>query len=72
MDQSPNLELPYISPAQAQKHVTHNEALQILDVVIAIPTMLVRSQWPTTENVMCVYSVNVALQIQNGVDYTIA
>jgi len=26
-----NLELPYILPSQAQKHVTHNEALQRLD-----------------------------------------
>lgn len=28
-----NLELPYILPSQAQKHVTHNEALQRLDAV---------------------------------------
>ena len=27
------LSLPYIQPAQAQKHVTHNEALRILDAV---------------------------------------
>ncbi|MDF3415052.1 DUF2793 domain-containing protein [Sulfitobacter sp. M57] len=30
---SPTLSLPYIQPAQAQKHVTHNEALRILDAV---------------------------------------
>ena len=30
---SPRLSLPYIAPAQAQKHVTHNEALQQLDVL---------------------------------------
>ncbi|MCC5992820.1 MAG: DUF2793 domain-containing protein [Rhodobacteraceae bacterium] len=30
------LELPYIQPAQAQKHVTHNEALRILDVVVQL------------------------------------
>ncbi|MEP5731313.1 MAG: DUF2793 domain-containing protein [Sulfitobacter sp.] len=30
---SPLLSLPYIQPAQAQKHVTHNEALRILDAV---------------------------------------
>ena len=30
---SPKLSLPYIQPAQAQKHVTHNEALRILDAV---------------------------------------
>ncbi len=28
---SPRLDLPYISAAQAQKHVTHNEALRLLD-----------------------------------------
>ena len=30
---SPVLSLPYIQPAQAQKHVTHNEALRILDAI---------------------------------------
>ena len=32
-DTSSNLELPFILPSQAQKHVIHNEALQILDVL---------------------------------------
>ena len=32
-EQSPVLSMPYIQPAQAQKHVTHNEALRILDAV---------------------------------------
>jgi hypothetical protein len=32
-ENSPLLALPYIQPAQAQKHVTHNEALRILDGV---------------------------------------
>jgi len=32
-DISPRLKLPYIAPAQAQKHVTHNEALQRLDAL---------------------------------------
>lgn len=30
---SPVLSLPYIQPAQAQKHVTHNEALRVLDAI---------------------------------------
>jgi hypothetical protein len=30
---TPNLALPYILPSQAQKHVTHNEALQRLDAI---------------------------------------
>lgn len=34
MDSSSNLELPYILPAQAQKHVTHNEAIDQLDTLV--------------------------------------
>lgn len=30
---SPRLSLPYIAAAQAQKHVTHNEAVQQLDIL---------------------------------------
>jgi len=33
MEQSPNLRLPYLMPSQAQKHVTHNEALDIIDAL---------------------------------------
>lgn len=33
-DTSPVLSLPFILPSQAQKHVTHNEALEILDVLV--------------------------------------
>lgn len=35
-DASPRLRLPYLQPAQAQKHVTHNEALQRLDAVVQL------------------------------------
>ncbi|MCZ8178554.1 MAG: DUF2793 domain-containing protein [Rhizobium sp.] len=35
-DTSPNLTLPFILPAQAQKHVTHNEALQRLDALVQL------------------------------------
>ncbi len=35
-DQSPILQLPYILPAQAQKHVTHNEALRLLDILVQL------------------------------------
>lgn len=35
-DQSPILSLPYIQPAQAQKHVTHNEALRRLDALVQL------------------------------------
>jgi hypothetical protein len=36
MDQTPNLRLPYLMPAQAQKHVTHNEALRGLDAIVQV------------------------------------
>jgi len=32
-DTTVNLQMPYVLPSQAQKHVTHNEALQRLDAV---------------------------------------
>lgn len=35
-DETVNLSLPYILPSQAQKHVTHNEALQRLDAVVQL------------------------------------
>lgn len=35
-DTTTNLRLPYIMAAQAQKHVTHNEALRALDVVVQL------------------------------------
>lgn len=31
---SPRLGLPFLLPAQAQKHVTHNEALEALDILV--------------------------------------
>lgn len=36
MENTPNLALPYIQPAQAQKHVTHNEAIRALDAIVHI------------------------------------
>lgn len=36
MENSANLLLPYIMPSQAQKHVTHNEAIQALDALVQI------------------------------------
>lgn len=35
-EQSPNLSLPFIMPAQAQKHVTHNEAIERLDAIVQL------------------------------------
>lgn len=36
---SPRLSLPYLQPAQAQKHVTHNEALSRLDVLVQLTVL---------------------------------
>jgi hypothetical protein len=33
---SPRLDLPYLQPAQAQKHVTHNEAVMRLDALVQL------------------------------------
>lgn len=35
-DDTPNLALPYLAASQAQKHVTHNEALRMLDAVVQL------------------------------------
>ena len=39
MDTTPNLNLPYIAAAQAQKHVTHNEAIRALDAVVQLSVL---------------------------------
>lgn len=39
MTDTPNLALPYILAAQAQKHVTHNEALRALDCIIQLSVL---------------------------------
>ncbi|MBX3598217.1 MAG: DUF2793 domain-containing protein [Rhizobiaceae bacterium] len=36
MEETSNLNLPYIMPSQAQKHVTHNEALRKLDALVQL------------------------------------
>jgi Protein of unknown function (DUF2793) len=39
MANSPHLALPYLEAAQAQKHVTHNEALRALDAVAMLAVL---------------------------------
>jgi hypothetical protein len=39
MDATSNLSLPFIVAAQAQKHVTHNEALRALDAVVQLAVL---------------------------------
>jgi len=38
-DETPLLSLPLILPAQAQKHVTHNEALRLLDILLHLAVL---------------------------------
>lgn len=39
MSSTPNLGLPYIDAGQAQKHVTHNEALRFLDRLVQLAVL---------------------------------
>jgi hypothetical protein len=39
VDETENLHLPYLIAAQAQKHVTHNEALRALDAVVQLAVL---------------------------------
>lgn len=39
MEETPNLRLPYIIAAQAQKHVTHNEAIRALDALVQLAVL---------------------------------
>jgi hypothetical protein len=39
MSESPHLGMPYLQPAQAQKHVTMNEALRVLDALTQISVL---------------------------------
>jgi hypothetical protein len=48
MSESANLGLPFLEAGQAQKHVTHNEALRILDAVTQLAVIDVRNAPPDT------------------------
>lgn len=53
-DATTKLALPYILPAQAQKHVTHNEALVILDKLVQLRIERADTNPPATpENGQC-------------------
>lgn len=45
-DTTARLDLPYIQPSQAQKHVTHNEALQRLDALVQMVVLAIGAQTP--------------------------
>ena len=50
METTQTLSLPYIMSAQEQKHVTHNEALRMLDgySFIAVPKRLQENEPPAS------------------------
>lgn len=48
-DASANLSLPLIQPSQAQKHVTHNEALLILDALVQLSVLSATTTAPPAE-----------------------
>lgn len=48
MSNSPNLALPYLETGQAQKEVTHNEALALLDAVVQLSVLTVTATPPAT------------------------
>jgi hypothetical protein len=58
---SPRLNLPYLMPAQAQKHVTHNEALRYLDALVH-PNVISLSQIipPVSPDNGAMYGVGIA------------
>lgn len=45
-DTSPILDLPFLLPSQAQKHVTYNEALRRLDIVVQLRVMAFDAETP--------------------------
>ena len=45
---STHLNLPYIQPAQAQKHVTHNEAIELLDLIVQLTVVSFSAQTPAS------------------------
>jgi hypothetical protein len=47
-DRTPRLFLPFIAAAQAQKHVTHNEALMDLDAIVQLGVMARQSAPPAS------------------------
>lgn len=49
-EQTTRLELPYILPSQAQKHVTHNQALQRLDAITQMVILSERATAPQTSD----------------------
>ena len=62
-DNSPRLDLPYLAPAQAQKHVTHNAALTRLDILVQLTvTAFAATQPPGVPEEGAVYALGAGAQ----------
>lgn len=72
-DTTPRLALPYILPSQAQKHVTHNEALAILDTITQLVIEASLADPPAApSNGACYWVLAKATGAWSGHDGTIA
>lgn len=49
-ENSPNLNLPYIAASQAQKHITHNEAIKLLDILVQMSVVDILTTPPANPN----------------------
>ncbi len=45
-ERSTSLDLPFIQPAQAQKHLTHNDAIELLDMIVQLTVQDFEAQTP--------------------------
>ena len=46
MPESNQLGLPFLEAGQAQKHVTHNEALRVLDAIVQLSVAAISASAP--------------------------
>ena len=51
-DTTPTLALPYLMPSQAQKHVTHNEALERLDALVQLRVAQFGAETPPEDPIL--------------------
>lgn len=61
MSSTHNLDLPYIVSGQAKKHVTHNDAIRMLDAVVQLSVVsTIINEPPVTPNEVDRYIVGAA------------
>ncbi len=70
MSKTGRLGLPYILQAQAQKEVTHNQALNMLDVYVNTVAEVMVDELPTEAKEGSIYIVNNELAKASGGNWT--